>query len=155
MKQNPSEQSVRDRLQPGKISVEGFLGNDDRPLGDIIAADTAIVEAAGLTTETLGEFLEMLHETADAGWEGRVPAYNGKVTVRSDETLGQIPCPFACGGHCHKAVIIVKDPDGNDLLQFTPLDAHLIRAHGFFEGKGAAYRIDPEALIELYRFCNE
>jgi hypothetical protein len=154
MKQNPAEQSIRERLEPGHISVEGFLGTDDRPLADIIAADTGEIEAAGLTVEEVGKFLEELHAVADAGWEGRVPAFDGKVTVRSDETLGQIPCPFACGAHCHKAVVAVKDAEGSDLLRFTPLDAHLIRAHGFFQGKGSLHRIEPQAVVDLYRFCN-
>lgn len=153
MKKNPAEQMIRDRLEPGALSIEGFLGTDDRPLADIIAADTGAVEAADLTIEKLGAFLEDLHVIADAGWEGRVAAFDGKVTVRADETLGQIPCPFACGEQCHKAVIGVKDAAGNDLLHFTPLDAHLIRKHGFFEGKGSPYRIEPAELIKLYHFC--
>ncbi len=154
MKENPADQPLRDRLEPGHLSLDGFLGSDQRPLADIIAADTGEVEAAGLTVEQLGAFLEKLHEIADAGWEGRVPACDGKVSVRSDETLGQTPCPFICGEQCHKAEIAVKDADGNDLLRFTPLDAHLIRAHGFFEGKGSHYRIEPKELIALYRHCN-
>lgn len=153
MKENPADKSTRDRLEPGHISVEGFLGNDKRPIADIIATDTGKVEATGLTAKQLGDFLESLHQTGDAGMEGRVPAFNGKVTVRSDETLGQIPCPFACGANCHKAEIAVKDPDGNDLLRFSPLDAHLIAEHGFFEGIGSPHRIEPEKLIELYRYC--
>jgi hypothetical protein len=153
MKQNPAEQAIRDRLEPGRISVEGFLGNDQRPLADIIVADTSEVEAAGLTVEQLGEFLETLHLIADEGWEGRVPAFDGKITVRSDETLGQIPCPFACGAHCHKAVIEVTNDKAEIIFRFTPLDAHLIREHGFFQGKGSAYRIAPAELIALYRLC--
>jgi len=153
MKENPADQNLRDRLEPGLISVEGFLGNDKRPLADIIAADTGTVEAEGLTVEALGDFLEKLHVTADAGWEGRVPMFDGKISVRSDETLGQIPCPFACGAQCHKAEVAVKDAAGNDLLRFTPLDAHLISAHGFFEGKGSHYRIEPAELIDLFRRC--
>jgi hypothetical protein len=153
MKENPISQNIRTRLEPGHISVDGFLGDDKRPIADIIAADTGTVEAAGLTARQLGDFLESLHRTGDAGMEGRVPAFGGNVTVRSDETLGQIPCPFACGASCHKAEVAVKDPDGNDLLRFTPLAAHLISEHGFFEGKGSPHRIDPQRLIELYRYC--
>lgn len=155
MKENPADQPIRERLEPGQLSVDGFLGDDKRPIADIIAADTGTVEAAGLTVQELGDFLESLHVTADAGWESRVPAQHGKVTVRSDETLGQIPCPFGCGANCHKAEVAVKDPEGNDLLRFTPLDAHLIAAHGFFEGKGAHYRIEPKTLIDLYHFCKD
>ena len=153
MKHNPAEQLTRDRLEPGHISIEGFLGTDDRPLADIIAADTGEVEAEGLTIEKLGNFLEKLHITADGGWESRVPMFDGKISVRADETLGQIPCPFACGAQCHKAVITVKDANGENLVIFTPLDAHLIATHGFFEGKGSHYRIEPAELIKLFRLC--
>lgn len=154
MKENPADQTTRDRLEPGHLSIEGFLGTDQRPLADMIAADIGEIEAAGLTVKQLGEFLEDLHQIADAGWEGRVPAFDGKITIRSDETLGQIPCPFACGANCHKAEVAVKDANGNDLLRFTPLDAHLIAAHGFFEGKGAHYRTEPADVIALYRRCH-
>jgi len=153
MKENPADQNTRDRLQPGQISIDGFLGNDKRPIADIIAADEGETEAADYTAKQLGGFLESLHQTGDAGWEARVPAFDGKVTVRSDETLGQVPCPFACGASCHKAEIVVKDPNGGDLLRFTPLQAHMIAEHGFFEGKGSPHRIEPEKLIELYRYC--
>ncbi len=153
MKHNPADQLIRDRLEAGALSIEGFLGTDDRPIADIIAADTGTVEAESLTVETLGDFLEHLHVTGDGGWESRVPMYDGKISVRSDETLGQIPCPFACGASCHKSIITVKNADGENILIFTPLDAHLISAHGFFEGKGSAYRIEPKELIELYRLC--
>lgn len=155
MKENPAEQPIRNRLEAGALSIAGFLGNDRRPIAEIIATDTGLVEAEGLTVEALGEFLEALHVAADGGWESRVPLYGGAISVRADETLGQIPCPFACGAQCHKAVIGVKDADGNDLLHFTPLDAHLISAHGFFEGTGSAYRIEPSDLIALYRRCNQ
>ena len=153
MKHNPAEQLTRDRLEPGALSIEGFLGTDERTLADIIAADTGEVEAAGLTAKILGDFLEKIHVRGDEGWESRVPMYDGKISVRSEETLGQIPCPFACGASCHKAIVTVKDADGENLLIFTPLDAHLIAEHGFFEGKGSPYRIEPKALIELYRRC--
>lgn len=153
MKKNPAEQLIRDRLEAGSLSIEGFLGTDTRSLADIIAADTGSVEAAGLTVKELGDFLEKLHVTADGGWESRVPMYDGKISVRSDETLGQIPCPFACGAQCHKAVVCIKDAEGKTLLDFTPLDAHLISAHGFFEGKESPYRIEPQVLIDLYRQC--
>lgn len=153
MKENPAQQPIRDRLEPGAISLEGFLGKDKRPLNDIIAADLAELETLGVTHEELGAFLERLHTVADSGWESSVPLYDGKIMVRDDETMGQIPCPFACGAHCHKAVVEVSDSNDNLILTFTPLDAHLIREHGFFQGKGATYRIEPAELVALYRRC--
>ncbi len=153
MKKNPAEQPIRDRLEPGALSIEGFLGNDERPLADIIAADTGEIEAAGLTVEELGKFIESLHIAADSGMESRVPMFDGRIQVRAVETMGRIPCPFACRARCHKAVIEVTDEKENVLIRFTPLDAHLIREHGFFQGKGSVYRIEPAELIKLYRLC--
>ena len=77
--------------------------------------------------------------------------FGGKITARAIEVMGMIPCPFECPAHCHKAIIEVQA--GERSLQFTPLDAHMIREHGFFEGKGAEYRIQPKALIWLYLRC--
>lgn len=153
MKPNPSEPPSRHRLESHMLSLDGFLGDDARPLAEIIAVDRSEVMAAGLEVEALGRFLEELHRAADAGWEGRVAVFGGAITVRADEALGQIPCPFHCATHCHKAVIRVKDRAGNDLLEFTPLDAHLIQKHSFFQGRGSHYRIEPRALIELYKRC--
>lgn len=153
MKKNPADKVIRERLEPGALSSDGFLGTDDRPLRDIIAADCAEIEIAGLTVEQIGEFLEELHRAADAGWESAVPLFDGRIRVRVTETMGRVPCPFGCNVRSHKAVIEVRF--GDDVLQFTPLDAHLIRAHGFFEGKGSANRLEPRVLIRLYRLCHD
>lgn len=151
MKKNPAEKMIRDRLEPGALSIDGFLGRDDRPIADIIAADVAEVEAAGLTKEQLGDFLELIHQEADRNWEGVVPMFGGKITARSVEVKGAIPCPFNCDARCHKALIEVVA--GDRCIQFTPLDAHMIREHGFFEGKGSPYRLPPKDLIWLYQLC--
>lgn len=152
MKANPADKMIRDRLEPGALSLDGFLGSDTRSIQDIIAADSGVVVAAELTTEQLGAFLEEMHVMADQGWEGNVAMYDGRIQVRGVEHMGSIPCPFACGESCHKAMIEVSK-DGVCILRFTPLDAHMIAKHGFFEGKGSEYRIEPEGLIDLYRYC--
>lgn len=151
MKKNPEDKLIRERLEPGALSANGFLGHDDRPIRDIIAADVAEVEAAGLTLVELGGLLELIHQESDRNWEGAVPMFGGKITAQSMEVMGTIPCPFECPAHCHKAVIEVRAADR--CIQFTPLDAHLIREHGFFEGKGAAHRLSPQDLIWLYQLC--
>lgn len=148
MQENPEDKILRERLLPGQLSPKGFLGTDERPVEEIIAADQAEVEAAGLTTRQLGEFLEEIHKAADQGWESTVSLYEGKITAHSLEVNGKIPCPFGCGAKCHKAVIEVNFCGKK--LQFTPLDAHMIQEHGFFEGKGSDYRLDPKDIIELY-----
>jgi hypothetical protein len=34
-------------------------------------------------------------------------------------------------------------------LRWSDLNIHLVEAHGFYEGEGAPFRIDPAALIRL------
>jgi hypothetical protein len=149
MQETPEDKMIRERLMPGQISPKGFLGTDERPVEEIIAADTAEVEAAGLTTVQLGELLEEIHQAADQGWESTVSLYDGRITARSLEVNGKIPCPFGCGAKCHKAVIEVNFCGTK--IQFTPLDAHMIQVHGFFEGKGSDYRLNPRDIIEIFK----
>ena len=38
-------------------------------------------------------------------------------------------------------------------LSFTPLQAHLLREHGFLQGRGSEFRLEPRDLAALYRVC--
>lgn len=154
MKQNPAEREIRDNMMPGVQSRDGFLGDDTRNIADIVAQDTAVLEEAGVSQEELATLLEDLHRRADAGLGTKVSTCNDRVSVELvSEGMGRIVCPFKCGERAHKAVVEVSTPDTT--IRFTPLHAHLIREHGFFEGRGAHFRIEPEALIRLYRTCQE
>jgi hypothetical protein len=150
MKQDPSRENTRNRMQPGAISIDGFLGHDDRPLDQIIDTDMAILREANITAKAAADMLNAFHKAADQGMEGDVPLKNGRIKVRVTEVMGRIPCPFACGAHEHKAVITVTY-NNNQQLSFTPLGIHLLREHGFLQGKEASFRLPPERLIELYK----
>jgi hypothetical protein len=151
MKRNPAEQTIRDRMASGGISADGFLGSDPRNIADIVAADTAEIEAAGLTVKQIAQFLDEVHEAADRNLEAPVKLFNDRVTARLTEVKGRIPCPFGCGHRAHKAVIEVR-MQGKTLM-FTPLHVHLLREHGFLQGKGALFRLEPRDLIALYRMA--
>ena len=149
MKKNPADAATRDRMQPGAISAEGFLGADDRPIAEIVAADEAVLEEAGVTREQLGDMLEEIHRRADEGFGATVPLGRG-VKAELTEVMGRIPCPFGCGARAHKAVIRVTLPDERQVL-VTPLHAHLIREHGFFQGGGSVFRLEPRDVIAMFR----
>lgn len=151
MKQDPSEYAVRERMQPGVLSLTGFLGSDTRNLGDIIAADLAEVEAAGVSPSALADLLDELHAAADAALGSPRSVFGGQVTVQLVEVRGRIPCPFGCGHRAHKAVIEVRSGDLE--FRFTPLHAHLVRQHAFFQGRGAPFRLEPLDAVRLYRAC--
>jgi hypothetical protein len=153
MKPNPANQHTREMMARGRLARDGFLGDDTRTLDDIIAADEAVLESEGVSRADLADLLDELHEAADEALETPRELFDGRVTVQLIEVMGRIPCPFGCGVPEHKAAIQVTA--GDIVFTFTPLHAHLIREHGFFQGKGSWFRLEPLELIALYRLCRE
>lgn len=151
MKQNPSEAAIRERMQPGVLSRDGFLGKDNRTIGEIVNEDIAVVLRAGLTLEDLADLLDDIHRALEGTQGMRRALYGGTIEAREDEAMGGIVCPFGCGHRSHKAIITISMP-GRELV-VTALHGHMIREHGFFEGKGAVFRLEPHDLIDLYRLC--
>jgi len=151
MKIDPSEAAIRRRMQPGMLSRDGFLGDDQRNIAEIIAADQAELANAEISNAELADLLDELHQAASAGFGDECCCCNGKLKVRLIEVAGRLPCPFACGSRARKAVLEVQLPQ--QTLQITPLQSHLIRAHGFFQGTGSPFRLEPAAAIALYRLC--
>jgi len=149
MKRNPANDKVRTMMGRGRLARDGFLGDDMRPLDEIVAADDAALAAAGVSRADLADLLDELHAAADAALETPRDLYDGKVQVQLTEVMGRISCPFGCGSRSHKAAIQVRA--GELAFVFTPLHAHLIREHGFFQGKGSWFRLEPAELIALYR----
>jgi hypothetical protein len=151
MKRNPAHSHAREMMASGRLGRDGFLGDDTRTLDDIVAADAATLEATGVTCAELADLLDELHEAADEALETPRALFGGRVVVQLVEVMGRIPCPFGCGVSEHKAAIKVEA--GDISFTFTPLHAHLIRQHGFFQGRGSAFRLEPHELAALYRLC--
>ena len=153
MKRNPANAKAREMMQGGRLSRDGFLGDDPRPLDEIVAADLAVFETAGITREEIADLLDELHRAADEALETPRTLFGGKVKVQLTEVMGRIPCPFGCGAQAHKAAIHVEA--GGVAFTLTPLQIHLIREHGFFQGRGSWFRLEPSELVALYRLCRE
>lgn len=151
MKTNPTENRIRQRMAPGVLSRDGFLGHDARNIADIVAEDQAELDIAGVTLAEIADTLERIHEKADEGIERPVTLCGGAMTVQSTEGMWRMPCPFACGVRTHKAVITVQALGREFLL--TPMLVHLVRAHGFFQGRGTPFRLEPADAAALWRLC--
>ena len=69
--------------------------------------------------------------------------------VRVDGVRGRLPCPFGHPGMFPKTNITVRNtrPDGQ--ITYTDLHIHLIGEHGFYLGRGSAYRLDPGRLARV------
>ncbi len=148
MKQNPTESAIRERMAPGALTLDGFLGNDTRPLDDIISADMDALADAGVSREAIADLLDEIHAAADANQEAPISLFGGAITAQVTEVRGRIPCPFGDGHLAHKAVIDIRAPGCE--LRITPLGIHMLREHGFLQGRGAEFRVEPESLLELH-----
>ena len=97
--------------------------------------------------EAIAEKLKALTEKGKTGLETQVQSGNFLISVQWFR--GKIPCPFGDPGVHQKIVTTVMHQKLNKTIRFSQLSVHLIEVHGFFAGKGSAYRLEPEELVEF------
>ena len=148
MKRSPEEQRLLERLLPSRFSGPGFLGADTHPLEEIVLADLRQCRALGVEPADIAQGLNKALQKARAGLGARIELCPG-VTAVFHESRGRVPSPFRGDGTFEKgeAVIALSDPEAR--LTVTALGIHLIACHGFFQGRGAPYRIEPGAAFRL------
>ncbi len=146
MKQTEKEMQIQNRMQPGIISSEGFLGDDSRHIHDIIADDEKTLEMLDVTPEEIADKLQTLTDIAYQSPYG--PIEFEKFTLEYLSYRGKVICPFVDPGVYVKAVIKLIDKDKLIEFSWTPLHIHMIREHHFFEGKGSKFRLEPELLVK-------
>ena len=140
MKENPIESKVRQDMQ------ERFLGNDTRTIAQIIESDEAELRAAGLDADQLAGAMRRLTEKGLDSLGDEVPADGFRVRV--EEYMGQIGCPFKHAVREAKRNTKVINPRGR-VMTWTDMSIHLIESHGFFQGEGSDYRLEPLELAEF------
>jgi len=148
MKQTPQELAVQAKMQPGMLTHQGFLGEDDRHYHEIIADDLETLEKLGISAEAVADKLETLAAQAFEA-DGYPVRVDEKFEVSYQSFRGKIACPFPHPGVYGKGEITIKNLGNQKELKFTPLNIHLIREHGFFEGKGSAHRLEPQMCWEV------
>jgi hypothetical protein len=148
MKQTVQMDRIQAQMQPGIITRDGFLGADRRKLTDILIEDDEAVKRMDMTHQAIAA---RMIELRDAGMRGLgdfisvEPHYE----IRVDSVRGKLPCPFGDPGVFPKTNITVRNLKAGREILFTDLHVHLIGSHGFYEGKGSPFRLDPELLVEL------
>ncbi len=147
MKPTAQELKIMQRMQPGVITLSGFLGSDTRPLNEIIADDSAVLATLERSPE---EIATRMAELTQASWDSYLgeTLIEGKYLVRTDVYRGKLPCPFGHAGIFRKAITQLENQSNGLSVVWTSLNIHLIKDHGFFEGRGSAFRLDPSALIK-------
>ncbi len=147
MKQTPLEEKIAARMQPGVITLSGFLGLDERHYHEIIEADESVMVAYGVSAEEIADRLEYFTTSTYESFQGPV-IIDDIYEVETEITRGKLPCPFSHPGLYRKTITTLTNLNTGVTLRWTGLNIHLIRAHHFFEGKGSVFRLDPDLLIK-------
>jgi hypothetical protein len=142
MKQTPELQQAQARMRPGLISRDGFLGDDMRPLSEIIDQDESTVHSLGLTHRQIADRMEYFTERGKGGL-GTTVDVDDRFHVRVETVRGVIPCPWGHRGLYPKVNVWFRNMETGEEMTWTALSIHLIRAHGFYEGRGSTFRVDP------------
>jgi len=153
MKQSPKIKQAQENMRPGVITINGFLGKDVRDLAEILDNDDNTVRKLGLSHQIIADKMREMRNKGEAGLDEFIkvaPHFEVKVaTVR-----GGIACPFGDKGLIPKSNITVKNLKSGEEIIYTDLNIHFIEKHGFYEGKGAQFRIVPEKIIRILEIEN-
>ena len=148
MKQTPEYDSIQRQMLPGVITLEGFLGTDTRKLIDILSEDDAAVRRSEKTHEQIAQRMQFFRDSGMPGL-GEFMSIDEKFDVRVDSVRGKLPSPFGGPGMYDKVNTTVVNKRLGREVTFTDLHIHFIRDHGFYEGKGSLFRLEPHDLIEI------
>lgn len=148
MKKSPQKSRLEEVLRSSRIVSGGFLGNDPRILDEILEADAAELTGLGATAEELGARMREITEQARKGL-GTPVTIDGKREATADDNRGQIICPWPHAGRYDKTVTTVRLTDTGESLRWSELSRHFIEAHGFFQGRGSAFRLEPRILVRV------
>jgi len=148
MKQSPVLELIQANMMPGTLSAHGFIGEDSRNLTDILRADAKSIKQKEITQEALAEKMQELTNCGTQGL-GRPTAMDGRFEIEVEDYMGKLSCPFKDNVKVDKRQTLVRRLDTGTIMRWTDLNIHMIKEHGFFEGHGSIYRLDP---IELARF---
>mgnify|MGYP006283367831 CR=1 FL=1 len=148
-KRSPEMRKLDEMLRTSRISSTGFLGTDTRPVEEIIARDLAAVKQSGFRTDQIAQRMRFITDQAKQGIETDVVIEPG-LSARATHTRGRLPCPWPHPGLYAKTVTHVRRTGSQaGEIKWSDLSIHLIEAHGFFQGKGADFRLNPSELIEI------
>ncbi len=138
---------VQARMQPGVLTLKGFLGSDDRKLADILVADQQSFSRLGITPSQAAEKLQQLADSGTDLMEEEILVEDRyRIKVRDDR--GKIPSPWG-DGLFEKGDVELIDNNTGETLKWNRLTLRLMSVHGFCGGVDSEYRLDPEKLVRI------
>ncbi len=148
MKQSPELAKIQEQMKPGVITSCGFLGPDRRNLIDILIDDDAAVQRLNTTH---GKIAAKMKYFRDLGIEGlgMFEKVDDHFEVKVESMRGKLPSPFNDQEMVEKQNTTVVNKKLEMEITYTDLQIHMIERHGFYQGKGSLFRIDPEHLVKV------
>lgn len=135
-------------MQPGVITSDGFLGDDTRPIVDIIEADEEKFVQLGLDFDDVAARLRQLLEKGRRGL-GEPVTVDGRWIVTSSEARGHLASPFEDGIFRKVNARVERLDNGSpsgDVIVYSDLSLHLLEKNHFLQGNGSYFRLDPEKI---------
>lgn len=148
MKRSPEAKRIEEVLRCSRIVAGGFLGIDKRILEEIIETDAASLIKLGTTAPRIAARMREITERGKAGL-GTAVKFDERREVVVDENRGQTVCPWPHAGGYQKTIATVRRLDTGATARWSDLSLHFIEAHGFFQGRGSAFRVEPEDLVAV------
>ena len=147
MKMSPNMRKAQENMAPGVITADGFLGDDKRPVQEIITEDEEHMRYHGLDFDETVQILKDLMEEGRNGL-GEPITIEDKWLVQTTEARGHLACPFEDGIH-RKITTVIKNLKNNSTVMVSALSLHLMQKHHFLEGKGSPFRLEPDTLVKV------
>ncbi|MEJ2704451.1 MAG: hypothetical protein P8Z79_18600 [Sedimentisphaerales bacterium] len=148
MKESPQDKSLDQILRSSRLVAGGFMGEDQREVFDVINADVGELARLGLEKEQLAARMHEITNLAVAGL-GTWVRVGQHLEAQVDEARGALVCPWPHSGCFAKRITSLRSSKtGETLCRWSDLNIHLIGEHGFFEGRGSHFRIEPRRLAE-------
>jgi hypothetical protein len=148
MKESPQAKKLEEILRSSKLVSGGFMGDDPRSLSEIIDTDITKLSRLGYTAEQVGSRMQEITSIAITGLGNWVKIDDYR-EAKVDEAKGTLPCPWPHPGRFAKRVTTLKLVESGKTVFWSDLNIHLIAGHGFFEGYGSAFRIEPAKLASI------
>jgi hypothetical protein len=148
MKQSPQDKNLDRMLRSGKLAAGGFMGADSRSVDEVIAEDAAALTKLGYNAAQLAMRMRELRDLARPALGDWVEV-SDVLQVKSEDYKGFIVCPWPHAGRFEKRITTAQRLDTGQSASWSDLNIHLVEEHGFFEGRGAFFRIEPEELIRV------
>jgi hypothetical protein len=121
---------------------------------EILETDAAEVRRLKTSHRAIADRMASLRDQGQKGL-GEFIDVEDHFEVRVDSVRGGIPSPFGDRGLIPKNNTTVRNTRLGREIVYTDVNIHLIGEHGFYEGRGSLFRLEPADLVEVLEVPTE